>query len=46
MLGYDYEIIHKKGKYNVVVGALSKKYEDERSLFALSSTVPKWLAKT
>jgi hypothetical protein len=26
---YDYEIIYKKGKDNVVVDALSRKYEDE-----------------
>jgi hypothetical protein len=25
--GYDYEIIYKKGKENVVVDTLSKKYE-------------------
>ena len=29
MLGYDYEIIYKKGKGNVVVDALSRKYEDK-----------------
>jgi len=36
MLGYDYEIIYKKGKDNVVANALSGKYEDEGSLFSLS----------
>jgi hypothetical protein len=40
---YDYEIIYKKGKDNVVVDALSKKYEDEGSLFSLSFIVPDWL---
>ena len=45
MLGYNYEIIYKKGKDSVVVDALSRKYEDDRSLFALSSLVPKWLDK-
>lgn len=37
MLGYDYEIIYKKVKNNVVADALSIKYEDEGSIFALSS---------
>jgi hypothetical protein len=43
LFGYDYEIIYKKVKENVVVGALSRKYEDERSLFSLSFIVPDWL---
>ena len=33
LFGYDYEIIYKKGKDNVVADALSRKYEDEGSLF-------------
>jgi hypothetical protein len=40
---YDYEIIYKKGKYNVVVDALSWKYEDEGSIFSLSFIVLDWL---
>jgi hypothetical protein len=28
LFGYDYEIIYKKGKDNVVVDALSRKYEN------------------
>jgi hypothetical protein len=43
LFGYDYDIIYKKGKYNVVVDALSRKYEDEGSLFPLSFIVPYWL---
>jgi hypothetical protein len=43
LFGYDYEIIYKKGKENVVVDALSHKYEDEGSLFSLSFIVPNWL---
>jgi hypothetical protein len=40
LFGYDYEIIYKKGKDNVVVDALSRKYEDEESVFSLSFIVP------
>jgi hypothetical protein len=40
LFGYDYEIIYKKGKDNVVADALSRKYEDEGSLFSLSFIVP------
>ena len=32
MLGYDFEIIYKKGKKNVVVNALSRKDEDVEAL--------------
>jgi hypothetical protein len=41
LFGYDYEIIYKKGKDNVVADALSQKYEDEGSLFSLSFIVPR-----
>jgi hypothetical protein len=37
LFGYDYEIIYKKGKENVVADALSCKYEDEGSLFLFPS---------
>jgi hypothetical protein len=43
IVGYDYEIIYKKDKDNVVADALSQKYEDEGSLFSLSFIVPDWL---
>jgi hypothetical protein len=43
LFGYDYEIVYKKGKENVVVDALSRKYEDEESLFSLSFIVAGWL---
>jgi hypothetical protein len=42
LFGYDYEIIYKKGKDNVVVDALSQKYEGEGSLFSLSFIAPDW----
>jgi hypothetical protein len=43
LFGYNYEIIYKKVKDNVVADALSQKYEDEGSLFSLSFIVPDWL---
>jgi hypothetical protein len=43
LFGYDYGIIYKKDKYNVVVDALSRKYKDEGSLFSLSFILPDWL---
>jgi hypothetical protein len=43
LFGYDYEIIYKKDKDNVVANALSRKYEEEGSLCSLSFIVPYWL---
>jgi hypothetical protein len=43
LFGYHYEIIYKKGNDNVMVDALSRKYEDEGSLFSLSFIVLDWL---
>jgi hypothetical protein len=43
LFGYGYEIIYKKDKENVVVDALSRKYEDEGSLFSLSFIVLDWI---
>ena len=43
LFGYDYEIIYKKGKDNVVAYALSRKYEDEGSLFSVSFIVLDWI---
>lgn len=45
MLGYDYEIIYKRGKDNVVANALSRQYGDEGSLLALSTPIPDYWKK-
>ena len=39
---FDMEIIHKKGKENVVVDALSRKYEDITS-YSISVAISEWL---
>ena len=47
MLGYDFEIIYKKGKQNVVVDALSRKDEDvEALLCAIYIIQPEWITKS
>ena len=44
MLGYDIEIIYKKGKKNVVADALSRKDEDVEALLrAISIIQPDWI---
>jgi hypothetical protein len=44
ILGYDFEIIYKKGKKNVVADALSRKDEDVESfLCAISIIQPDWI---
>jgi hypothetical protein len=44
ILGYDFEIIYKKGKQNVVADALSQKDEDvEAFLCAISIIQPDWI---
>jgi hypothetical protein len=37
MLGYDFEIIYKKGKQNMVADALSRKEEDTEGLLCVIS---------
>ena len=37
MLGYEFEIIYKKGKQNMVAGALSRKEEDTEGLLCAIS---------
>jgi len=44
MLGYDFEIIYKKGKQNVVADALSRKDEDVEALLCTISIIqPYWI---
>jgi hypothetical protein len=44
ILGYDFEIIYKKGMQNVVVDALSRKDEDvEAFLCVISIIQPDWI---
>jgi hypothetical protein len=44
ILGYDFEIVYKKGKQNVVVDALSRKDEDVQAfLCAISIIQPYWI---
>ena len=46
MFGYDFEIIYKKGKQNVVVETLSRKNEDiESFLYAISILQPEWITE-
>ena len=39
MLGYDFEIIYKKGKKNVVANALFGKYEDVEAFISIISII-------
>jgi hypothetical protein len=44
ILGYDFEIVDKKAKQNVVADALSRKDEDvEAFLYAISIIQPDWI---
>jgi hypothetical protein len=44
ILGYDFEIVYKKGKQNVLADALSRKDEDvEAFLCAISIIQPDWI---
>ena len=46
MLGYDFEIIYKKRKLNVVADALSRKNEEvEALLCAISIIQPDWITE-
>ena len=44
MLGYEFEIVHKRGNLNVVAYALSMNYEDvEALLYAISIIQLDWI---
>jgi hypothetical protein len=42
MQGFDFEIIYKKGKDNVVAYALYR-IEEASSLYSITSSIPTWL---
>lgn len=43
MLGYDYEMIYKKGRENSVADALSHQFDEESTLLTISLPIPKWI---
>jgi len=44
ILGYDFEVVYKKWKKNVVADALSRKDEDVKAfLYAISISQPDWI---
>ena len=43
MLGYDYEIVYKKGQENNVADALSHQFEEEITLLAISLPITEWI---
>lgn len=43
MFGYDYEIIYKKGKDNIVSRSLSQQHGEDSTLFSLSLPVLDWI---
>ena len=46
MLGYDFEIVYKKAKLNVVVDALSRNNEEvEALLYVISNIQPDWITE-
>ena len=46
MLGYEFEIIYKKGKLNVVANAISRKDEEmEALLYAISIIQTNWITE-
>ena len=46
MLGYDFEIVYKKGKLNFVVDALSRKDEEVEALLSVISIIqPNWITE-
>ena len=47
MLGYDFEIIYKRGKQNIVVDSFSRRHEVvEELLCSLSIMQPSWIVES
>lgn len=42
LLGYDYSVVYKKGKDNLVVDALSRCHENQVGCNAIHVVVPEW----
>ncbi|KAF8391034.1 hypothetical protein HHK36_023334 [Tetracentron sinense] len=46
LLGYDYEIIYRRGTKNLAADALSRQFEDMGKLVAISSPQVLWISKS
>ena len=43
MLGYDYEIIYRKGHENIVADALARQFEEESTVLTIFLPIPEWI---
>ena len=46
MLGYDYEIVYKKGHENVVADALSRHFKEDNTLLVISLPILEWIEES
>jgi len=42
---FDFDILYKKGKENLVVDRLSRKLDNDSTLCVLSIIIPKWISE-